>query len=294
MSRRRTYFDESLATNMYTFQQYYNWLSQIALTAVEWLNVPESIDVRFLELTLFENGSAVFFKDSDISDNPDSQFLALPVAYNGGFNVYNVPTGRRAYASNGYNRVLNEKDSVVIYNNYARTNDISYITAFAKRLYNIDRTIDVNVNAQKTPVLLQCDDTQKLSVKNAYKEFDGNAPVIFAGKNFDLNSFKVLTTNAPYICDRMYELKSQVWNEAMTYLGVANIEVAKKERLLKDEVQRMQGGVLASRNTRLMARKNACEQINKMFGLNMTVRYRDNLSGEYTKKDSESVVAENE
>lgn len=277
MGRRKTNFDESLLRNMHTYYDYYDWLMQIALTCFEWKNLPLSIDERFMELCLFNSGMCVFFKDEYISDNENKQFLALNCLIDGQLDVYNVPIRRTAYASNGYQKNLTIDDSVIIYNNYMRTNDVSVIKGYAQRLYNLDRAIDVNANAQKTPVLLQCDDSQKLSVLNAYKEFDGNAPVIFAGKNFDLNSFKVLSTNAPYVSDKLYELKVKIWNEALTYLGVANISQQKRERMLVDEVIRQQGGVMASRNSRLLARKKACTLINHMFGLVVDVAFRDGM-----------------
>lgn len=277
MGRKKTNFDESLLSNMHTYYDYYDWLMQIALTCFEWKNLPLSIDERFMELCLFNSGMCVFFKDEYISDSENKQFLALNCLIDGELDVYNVPIRRTAYASNGYQKNLTIDDSVIIYNNYMRMNDVSVIKGYAQRLYNLDRSIDVNANAQKTPILLQCDDSQKLSVLNAYKEFDGNAPVIFAGKNFDLNSFKVLSANAPYVSDKLYELKVKIWNEALTYLGVANISQQKRERMVVDEVIRQQGGVMASRNSRLLARKKACALINDMYGLDVDVAFRDGM-----------------
>lgn len=103
---------------------------------------------------------------------------------------------------------------------------------FARRLYNLDRIIDINANAQKTPVLVQASEKQRLVLLNVYKEFDGNAPVIFGDKNLDINGLKVFSTNAPYNCDKLYQLKTQVWNEALTYLGISNVNIQKKERLI--------------------------------------------------------------
>ena len=148
---------------------------------------------------------------------------------------------------------------------------------FAQRLYNIDRTIDVNINAQKTPILITCNENERLTMKNIYKEFDGNSPVIYANKGFDPKSVNVLKTDAPLVADKLYQLKTQIWNEALTYLGISNINVQKKERLLQDEVTRNLGGTIASRYPRLEARKQACQQINKMFELNIDVDYRDDL-----------------
>ncbi|MDO5811326.1 MAG: hypothetical protein Q4Q37_09535, partial [Methanobrevibacter sp.] len=103
---------------------------------------------------------------------------------------------------------------------------------FAKKLYNIDRAIDVNANAQKTPILLLCEENQRLSYINLYKEYDGNAPVIKGTTGLDLEGFQVLKTDAPYVADKLYELKTNIWNEALTYLGITNITYSKKERMI--------------------------------------------------------------
>ena len=272
MSRRRkTNFDESAIMNNRTYGEYLERLTELSISMFEWKNLPDSIDERFLELTLFGDGQAVFFKDEELG------FLCLQVAMNGGFNVYRVPIRRRAYAVNGYQRNLDDKNSVIIYNNYLRTNSVNMVKVYSKRLYNLDRIIDVNANAQKTPVLLQGSEMQRLTLLNLYKEYDGNAPVIFGDKNLDINGLKCITTEAPYVADKIYTLKTQIWNEALTYLGISNLNIQKKERLVSDEVVRNQGGTIASRYSRLQARRNACDEINKMFGLEIEVNYRDDF-----------------
>ena len=156
---------------------------------------------------------------------------------------------------------------------------------YAKRLYNLDRIIDVNANAQKTPVLLKADEMQRLTVLNAYKEWDGNQPVIYGDKALDPNCLSVLRTDAPYVADKIYQLKTQYWNEALTHLGISNLNIQKKERLVSDEVVRSQGGTIASRYSRLQARRDACEKINQIFGLNVEVDYRD----DFREADDETI-----
>lgn len=283
-------FWESAKGNSYTFRQHYNRLVELSVSMFEWKGIPETIDVRFLELALFGDGMAVFFKDDVLG------FLALRVAIGGELNVYRIPTRRRAYAANGYSRDLDETNSVIIFNNFLHTNSVLDVEMFARRLYNLDRTIDVNCNAQKTPVMIQCEESQRLTLKNVYMKWEGNEPVIFGDKNLNPNSIKVLQTGAPYVADKLYQLKTQIYNEALTYLGISNVNIEKKERLLSDEIIRNQGGVIANRYSRLESRRQACEQINKMFGLNISCEYREDtqisddvLQEEYDKggKDDE-------
>lgn len=273
MSRRtkdRNFWDSAMMNNA-TYIQYYNRLTELAISMFEWVNLPEEIDPRFLELVLFAKGKAIFFKDPDIG------YMALMVTDMGPMNAYRVPLRRRAYASNGYNAELSIDDSVMIYNNYLRTPSKLDVEMFSRRLYNIDRTIDINVNGQKTPILIECDETQRLTLQNLYMQYDGNKPVIYGDTALQNNPLKAIQTGVPYVADKLTMLKTQYWNEALTYLGISNLNIQKKERLVSDEVARNMGGVIASRYSRLNARKDACKEINKMFGLDIDVEYRDDF-----------------
>lgn len=275
MSRRNKgngLFGESAVMNNATYIQYFNRLVELSVSVFEWQGLPETIDPRYLELHLFQNGSVVYFRDEVMGD------LCLDCIANGQFDVYGNPISRRAYSSyNQYQKTLNESDSVIIWNNYLRQPSVLDVKMFAKRLYNLDRIIDVNANAQKTPVLVQGTEKQRLTLVNLYKEFDGNAPFIFGDKNLDLNSLRAISTNAPYVADKLYQLKTQIWNEALTYLGISNLNIQKKERMITDEVQRNQGGTIASRYSRLEARREAVDKINRMFGTDISVDYREDF-----------------
>lgn len=259
---------ESALLNNRTYLQYYNRLLELAINMYEWKNLPETVDERFLELTLFSDGMAVFFRDDILGD------LCLQCMIGGNLDVYRIPIERTAYATNGYQMRLNNTNSVIIFNNYTHTNSMLDIEMFARRLYEIDRTIDVNVKAQKTPVLIRATENQRLTLKNLYMQYDGNEPFIFGDKNLDMDGIKALKTDAPYVADKLNILKRQIWNEALTYLGIENSNTEKKERLVSDEVTTNLGGVEAQRFCRLNARRQAAKQINKMFGLNIQVDFR--------------------
>lgn len=269
---RRSKENENAYKNSEAYNYYIERLTELAISMFEWVNVPSTIDTRFLELTLFGNGMAIFFNDEVMG------YLALQVALGGKFSVYNIPTTRRAFATNGYNNVLDDTNSVIIYNNMLHTNCIGKIEMFAKRLYDLDRTIDINASVQKTPFLITCDETQRLTMKNLYAQYIGNEPAIFGSKNLDINAVKVLKTDAPFVGNQLYELKTYIWNEALSYLGISSVNNVKKERLITDEVQRNLGGTVASRYPRLNMRVQACNEINEMFGLNMSVRYREDFT----------------
>lgn len=258
--------------NNRTYIQYVDRLTELSISMFEWKGVPDTIDVRYIELQLFKNGRVVYFNDEVIGD------LCLNCVVSGNYDVYGYPLLRRAYSEyNNYRRMLKKSNSVIIWNNFLRTNSMLDVEMFARRLYLIDRIIDVNVNAQKTPVLVQGSEKQRQTLINLYKEFDGNTPFIFGDKNLDINSLKAITTSAPYVSDKLYQLKTQIWNEALTYLGISNINIQKKERLITDEVTRNQGGTIASRYSRLESRRYAVKKINKMFGTNIEVNYREDF-----------------
>lgn len=268
-NKRNREFWESSRNNNATYIQYYNRLTELSISMFEWKNLPDTIDQRYLELALFSLGMAVFFQDEDLG------YLALKTTIGGRFNVYHIPIKRRAFADNGYNKNLTIDDSVIIYNNMLHTNSMLDVRMFAEKLSDLDRTIIINARAQKTPVLITCGENERLTMLNLYKEFDGNAPVIYGDKGLYKNGLNVLKTDAPYTADKLYQLKTQYWNEALTYLGISNINSVKKERMITDEVTRNQGGVVASRYSRLESRRQACEQINNMFGLDIWCDYRE-------------------
>ena len=281
MPKRNKEFWESGRSNNNTFIRYYNRLTELAISMFKWDNLPDTIDERFLELVLFSDGMSVFFKDEALG------YLALRTMIGGHLDVYQIPTIRTAYSTNGYHQQLDETNSVIIFNNRLHTNSVLDIEEYAKKLYLMDRVIDININAQKTPVLISCDETQRLTLKNLYMQYDGNVPVIYGDKSINPNALKVLTTEAPYLADKLMQQKTQTWNEALTYLGISNVSYQKKERMVSDEVVRNQGGTIASRYSRLKARREACEQINKMFNLDISVDF----SQDYREADDELMFA---
>lgn len=275
MSRRRKTSDnfDSMFLNNRAYIYQYNRIKELAISRFNWLNLPETVDPRFLELTLFEQGMAVFFNDEVLG------YLALTTMIGGMLDVYQIPKERTAYANNGFNMKLNDSNSVIIWNNKLHENMIYGCEMFARRLYECDRAVDVNIQGQKTPILITCSENQRLTLKNTYEQYTGNAPVIFADKDIDiLKSLQAIPTLAPYVADKLLESKTQIWNECLTWLGISNTNYQKKERLISDEVSRNMGGTIASRNSGLDMRKQACDEINRMFGLNIDVEFNDDIN----------------
>lgn len=266
----------------------YLWrLLDLAMSVFEWHNLPKGVDERMLELWLVQNGFCVFFYDEDLKYgqnelNAPEGYAVLQAMIAGQWDMYNYPRERRAYAVNGLNVKLDETNSVLIFNDYLRVPMFMTLDLYARRLAEIDRTIDVNVRNQKTPKILRGSDKQTLTMKNIVKQIDGNVYNVIVDKNFDVSNMDTLDLTAPYVAGELNVLKHQYWNEALTYLGIENVNTEKKERLVSDEVMSNMGDVEAQRFVRLNARQQACDQIKELFDLDVDVTFR---SGTYIKAD---------
>lgn len=211
--------------------------------------------------------------------------------FRGLFDEFNIPYYRRVVLpNNGYQNTFSDDDSVIVRSSYSGCPIMPIVEEYARKLYIVSRTIDVNVNSQKTPLIVLCDEDQRLTFENMIKQYVGNVPFIFGDKNsIDKDSFKVLTTNAPFVADKLFELKSNIWNEFLTFLGIYNISVNKKERLIVDEIQRSMGGVLVARNDIVRAINDSIEQINSKFDLKIKFTFgEDNPTDDEEKLISET------
>lgn len=261
--------DLTMYLNNTTYVDYLDRLKLIATSLFNWEGLDEVAGVgasRFLELALYENGRAVFFKDDELG------YLALRVNPNDKFNVYMLPTKVICYSFE-YNKEKDFDDVVYIMNNNLEKATLETIRLFAYRLYEVEATINVNLLAQKTPVLIEGDTKTILTLKNVYMQYSGNTPFIFGNKGYDLsNRLSVLNTNAPYLIDKLTLHKHEIWNECLTFLGINNTNVDKRERLITDEVNSNNELINYYLNCFYKTRKDACERINKKYGLNIQVK----------------------
>lgn len=281
---------ETLNTRVYNM--YLEKLLNMAINVFEWHNLPTTIDPRYLELTLIQKGVALFFKDNEIG------YLALNATGGGPLNLYSIPIIRRAFASNGYQSgPLTPENSVFIWNNYLHTPSMNMVELYASKLANMDRTIDINLDAQKTPIVLVGDESQRLAMENMFNEYSENKPVMMFEEGYGMeNNLRTLSTGAEFVAPDVFRLKRQILNEFLANIGVESNNNDKRERQLTDEMQANLGEIEATRNVVLNARQDACDEINRIFGLNVSVTYRSNLtlskimSGE--EEDKETPIEE--
>lgn len=259
-------------------------LMNLAISVFKWDNLPEGVDERMLEFWLLRDGFVGFFYDealkSDERRRAPEGYAVLPMMIQGQWDIYEYPRDRRAYAVNGFNYECTEDNSVIIFQNYLRVPMWLTLWQYAFRLAETQRTIDINCKQQRTARIIRCSEDQRLTYLNAAKEVDEGRPWVHGDKNFDLDAFQVFDTTTPYVANELQTYKHQLWNEALTYLGIENVNTDKKERLISDEVVNNMGDVEAERFTRLNARKQACDEINRLFNLDVKVDFR---SGTYIR-----------
>ena len=253
------------------YSHYYNFFMNMIINLFTYHNLPDTVDQRFMELVLNNNGYAVFFEDEVLGH------LVLPCTIGGRWDVYNIPITRRAYATSGYQRELSIDDSVIIFNNAMHTPNLNAVQIFAERMTNLDRTIDINIYAQRTPLLIKCPEEALLTMKNLYKDYQVFEPVIFGTKKLGDTPIEVLNTQAPYLVSDLNEAKRQTINDFLSFIGVENTGAEKRERMNMTESSAGMGYVSAARRIMLEERKRACEKINAMFELNIEVEYNNDF-----------------
>lgn len=305
--KRNFKFVDSLMVNDLTYTDYLERFKKVALSMFEWVNLPSSMNEQWLERCLYYNGMACLLKDKDYG------FINTNCTSNGNLNIYGLPTSlncwsfeyqttRKLYT--GIKEKLSEKqkqymennEAILVMNNWDRTPTAGSMELFAYRLYEAERTADVNIKAQKTPVMIVVDEKQRLMMENLYNQYNGNQPFIFGDKDqLGENILRAINTNATFIADKIMDYKKEIWNEALTFLGINNIMVDKKERMIQDEANSNNELINLNLQSFLAPRKFACKQFNEKFGLTGTdkeisVRVRSDLKN--IIKQAESIVTD--
>lgn len=263
-------FRDAILMNAETYVDYLERMKKIALSMFEWQNLPSSMNARFIELCLFYIGQAALLYD-------DTYGYINTMAADGGYiNIYGLPTEIQCY-SYRFNKRRSlymtdtgeekGKECILVMNNYERIPTCSTVNLFAYRLAEAQRTADVNIKAQRTPVLITTDQKQYFTLKKMYEEYDGNTPAIFADKNvITPDALKTLKTDAPYVAQDIMDYKREIWNEFLTFMGISNLS-EKRERMISNEVDSNNELVNLNLQALLIPRKEACKQFNEKYGL---------------------------
>lgn len=268
MNNKITDTELSMLLNNATAIDYDDRLHMLATSLFTWKGLDEIAGFgasHFIEESLYRYGKACIVNDADIG------IKALNVTAAGKLNLYYLPVKVNAF-STGYNKIYDFDDVVYIMNNELQKPTKDTLSLFARRLYEAERTSDVNIQAQKTPVLIEGDKNTLLTLKNVYMQYSGNIPVIYGNKNYDISSkLNVLRTEAPIVFDKLEDHKHNLWNDCMTFLGINNANTSKKERLVTSEVESNDQLVNYYLNCFYKKRKEACDILNKKWGTNVEI-----------------------
>lgn len=282
-------FTDNALVNDATYFDYLERFKKIAMSMFEWVNLPKSMNSRWLERCLYYNGQASLLKTKDYG------FINTNCASAGKINIYGLPSelncysfefqeNRKLYVGlNPINEASEEEEAILVLNNWEGIPTAQTMELFALRLYEAERTCDVNIKSQKTPVLVVVNEKQRLLMENLYSQYDGNQPFIFGdSEQFDTNMLKSINTNAPFVADKIMKYKKDIWEEALTFLGVNSLVTEKKERLITDEANSNNELINLNLQSFLAPRLEACKQFNEKFHLTGTdkeisVRVRSDL-----------------
>lgn len=251
---------EAMFMNNATFIDYFDRMKLIATSIFTWKGLDDiGGNSRFLEQVLFEDGRAVFVQD------PELGYLSVRVNPSDKLNVYRLPTRVEAW-SIGYHKQYNFSDVVYIMNNELEKPTFLTIELFARRLYETERSIDVNLKNTKHPVMIESDTKTQLTMKNLMAKWDGNEPFIFGTKGIE-SKLNAIDTKTPYIIDKLELHKHNIWDEFLTFMGINNANTDKKERLITAEAESNNDLINYYLNCFYKTRKKACDEINlKFFG----------------------------
>ena len=289
-------FEDAMLLNSRSYTDYLERMKKIALSMFVWTNLPDTMDARYLEMCLYYKGKAAILYDEDYG------FINTQAADSGYLNIYGLPTKLNCY-SYSYNKMRElyipgsnlpaEEECILVMNNYQQIPTASTIELFAYRLAEAQRTADINIAAQKTPILILTDKNQELTLRNLYAQYDGNSPVIFGDRNvLNEKPMDTINTQAPYIADKLQDYMRDIWNSFLTFLGINNLD-EKKERLITSETGSNNELINMNMQSYLITRKQACKEFNEKFGLTGTskaidVKLRSDLYN--LIKENESIV----
>lgn len=259
----------SQISNFKTYTMYFRQMLTLAENVFEFKNLPEFIDVSFLNKTLLRKGAIAFFKDEVLG------LIALPFNQTGKLDIYGRPTTIEVFGVSGYHRILKQDEYVIMYDNNGRYPLYLDICQMAERISLCVRTTDVNIIHQRTPRVWKTSKEKELSLKRAINEIDSMEESVVTYESLDIEDMNAVLAPAPFVTDKIDQHLKELWAEFFRLIGVANIQEQKKERVIIDEMIASQGGTIASRFSRFEPRKHAIELINKKFGSDIQVSYYD-------------------
>ena len=256
-------------------RMYERILAELAINRFEWKGMPDEIDTRFLEFTLCRNALSVFFHDEQYG-----RYFALQGSGSGRWNMYDNPIAFTVVGNGMISRQLAARDCVPIWGNALRTPDADIIAIYSTKLAQVERTIEINLNAARMPFLITVEEGQRLTMENLMRQVMEGQPAIFGSENMLqgkalAESIQLMNTGIDRdLVLNLQIAKSKMWNECMTLLGINNANQDKRERLVADEISANDSQISSVRAISLNARQQACDIINSKYALNVSCEWR--------------------
>lgn len=248
----------ALARNLTTFDTWLERLQLAAVSRIQW-NLPDTVDPLYVERELFFNGRVIFFI-------ADGSLVALSGFGSSKPNLYGIPLVRTVNAKNGFTAQLTNENSVIMYNNTLKRPTAPLAIDYAIRLANLDRIIELNANAQKTPYIIKATKETELSIRNAYAAIDNNEEFIAVTEDFQPDALEVLNTGANFTGLQLRTLQQAIMDEYLLQIGIASANTQKAERLITSEVAASNGGLMIYQEAFMAPRRNAAKFLNERFG----------------------------
>lgn len=266
----------SQLNNFQAFLMYKKQLCSLAKNVFLYEGMPEFIDMSCVKNRVLTTGSIAFFYDEFLG------VLALPYNIIGKLDVYGRPIKIEVFStSTGYRRILNYGEFVILYDNTEKLSLMPDIIQYAERLASCERTIDINVAQQKTPRFWNVPSSKEKTVKDMLNNVDGNIEQILTYEGLELTETNIVLQPAPYVADKIQMQKEKLYNEFLRLIGVSSLNVQKKERVITDEIESSLGGSIVMRYNRYEPRLYAINQINEKWGLDIKLKYYDNVPASF-------------
>lgn len=273
-----------------TERMYVRVLTELCANRFEWQGLPDSVDVRFLELNLIWRGIAVFYKDTN-----SDQFFAVQGAGSGATNFLDEPTSFTVIAPDMQTTRLRavpaydvtpsgepgqrlDQECVPIYCNYMREPDLDIIHLYAVKLAKLDRSIEIAADNMRKNKVIAASENERASAMAALRQIEEGQNAILVQAETGaamISNMQVLDLGMdPLTLPNLMIARSKLWNECMGLLGINNANQDKKERLVAAEVGANDEQVEATRRIALNARQQAAKAISTLWPeLTVTVDY---------------------
>lgn len=272
--------------NQEQHQETFIYLANLYTNQFKWNNLPSTCNEIALERTLFFYGVAIFFKDrepykkdsyTDIADTDRAAaYWHTPVMLTEGVNLYYEHIHRKAYSYN-FEKTFRIDNSVLIRDNVAMFPPYITTMIYAQKLTDAARSIDVLTDQMKYPAIVEGDETDLLSIERLFDRIRRNESAILTVPGWIDGKIKTTplgSTGQGQNLAALWDHYNALMNQYLTRRGIDNANTDKKERLVVAETRANNELVQRSADVMLDSRKRACEEINKMYGLNISVEWR--------------------